>query len=187
MTKMNLRQHGLTDTEVQAYFVLFTAAINITTTPRWEDEFVRYALRRFYSTKSNNKPLLIDTNWIPPATIVEQLIEEGIDRVFIEDQIPVFRLYWREKGMPRISYGQTFYAYIKRSWGRDRPISMNKQWQPSKHVIDILSKQFPHVDIGLAVLEFRLFWGEQNKELSAEEWNKQFKIFVKKEALAISL
>src|SRR5690606_33273314 len=103
----------------------------------------------------------------PSADAVQILQRSGVSPTFIEDAVPEFLLYWRERGEAASTWNSKFIAHIRRQWARyssaleherdPHPIPSN--WQPSEDVQDIL--RMANIDLAFArelLPEFILFW-----------------------------
>src|SRR5699024_4531783 len=87
-----------------------------------------------------------ESDWWPSEDALLILERSGINRSFIEDAVPEFVLYWRERGDNAGTWNSKFIAHIRRQWARftsalehdqePRPIAAS--WQPSEDVLDIL-------------------------------------------------
>ncbi len=127
------------------------------------------------------------SDWRPSKDALEVLVKHaGISRAFVEDAIPEFVLYWRERGDVGKTWNSKFIQHVKRQWLRynsalerdtePRPIPEN--WQPSKDVFDVL--KLANIDLKFAhsqVAEFLLYWRESNQVYTS--WNTKFLQHVK--------
>src|SRR5690606_31365952 len=105
----------------------------------------------------------------------------GINRAFIEDSVPEFVLYWRERGAIEGAWNSRFIEHIRRQWSRysaalehdglPRPIP--EDWQPSSACFEIL--RLAEIDESYArekVSEFVLYWRDTRQPHAS--WNTQF-------------
>ena len=128
----------------------------------------------------------LENNWYPSSDALQILERAGISREFIDDAIPEFVLYWRERGISDGTWNSKFIAHIRRQWARyentleheqePRPISTN--WQPNEDVYDIL--RMANIDIAFAcemLPEFILFWRDAGTP--HRSWNTKFLQHVK--------
>lgn len=160
----------------------------------WDSRFfksVQHAWREFqsnprFAVTTSDAPRYMAADWQPSADALEILAMAGINRAFIEDAVPEFVLYWREKGDATTTWNSKFVQHVKRQWARfasalehdTEPRRINPDWQPSKDVFDIL--KLANIDADFArglVNEFVLFWREAN-ELT-RSWNTKFLQHVK--------
>jgi hypothetical protein len=124
--------------------------------------------------------------WHPSVDALQILERTGITREFIEDTIPEFVLYWRERGDDTATWNSKFIAHIRRQWARynnalehdqePRPIAPN--WQPNEDVYDIL--RMANIDIQFAgelLPEFILFWRDAGTP--QRSWNTKFLQFIR--------
>ena len=80
----------------------------------------------------------------------------GIARDFIEQAIPEFILYWRERGARAKELNSKFIQHIRIQWARyssslehsTEPKRIVDHWQPSEDVYDIL--RMSHIDLDFA-------------------------------------
>ncbi len=117
---------------------------------------------------------------------MEIMLRDGIDPAFIEQTIPEFILYWRERGSTPEGLNSKFIQHIRMQWTRysaglarttePRPIA--EDWQPDADVFDILA--MAHIDAAFAkslVPEFILYWRDSNQLHTS--WNSKFLQHVK--------
>jgi hypothetical protein len=132
---------------------------------------------RSTETTIDNQP----TDWRPSHDVLEILHRDQVNPEFIEDAVPEFLLYWRERGEASNTWNSKFLAHIRRQWAiytktmeldyEPREIAAN--WQPSEDVFDIL--KLANIDISFArqlVAEFVLFWRD-TKQIQ-RSWNTKF-------------
>lgn len=125
-------------------------------------------------------------DWFPSDDALQILERSGINRAFIEDAVPEFVLYWRERGDNAGTWNSKFIAHIRRQWAsftsalehdrEPRPIPTN--WQPSEDVNDIL--RLANIDQQFArdlLPEFILFWRDAGTP--QRSWNTKFLQHVK--------
>jgi hypothetical protein len=160
----------------------------------WDARFLKSVQSAWRDYQSNPRfavttadaPRYMAADWQPSNDALEILAMAGINRAFIEDAIPEFVLYWREKGDATTTWNSKFVQHVKRQWARyasalehdTEPRRINPDWQPSKDVFDIL--KLANIDADFArglVNEFVLFWREAN-ELT-RSWNTKFLQHVK--------
>lgn len=128
----------------------------------------------------------IDRQWQPSPDALEILHRAGINPEFIEDAIPEFVLYWRERGEASNTWNSKFIAHIRRQWARYtaalqqdyEPREIPANWQPNEDVYDIL--RMANIDIDFArqlIPEFVLFWRDSRQ--IQRSWNTKFLQHVK--------
>ena len=160
----------------------------------WASKFRQHVLKewRFQQSRDNaqaNREKAssdIASRWSPSPDALEILYRAGVNRTFIEDAIPEFVLYWRERGEVSSTWNSKFIAHIRRQWAKfnatlendyePRPIASN--WQPNEDVYDIL--RLANIDLDFArqqVAEFVLFWRD-TKQVH-RSWNTKFLQHVK--------
>lgn len=156
----------------------------------WPSRFRAHVLRRWREREQHSAASShadgMNSHWQPSDDAVQILERAGINREFIEDAVPEFVLYWRERGDASSTWNSKFIAHIRRQWARytaaveheqdPRPIAPN--WQPSEDVFDIL--RLANIDLDFAremIPEFVLFWRDTGKPLRS--WNSKFLQHVK--------
>jgi hypothetical protein len=157
----------------------------------WDNKFRKHVIERWQrglqvSAASEQPAATPDAVWYPSVDALQILERTGINREFIEDTIPEFVLYWRERGDNTGTWNSKFIAHIRRQWARysnalehdqePRPIAPN--WQPSEDVYDIL--RMANIDIPFAcelLPEFILFWRDAGTP--QRSWNTKFLQHVK--------
>jgi len=148
----------------------------------WRD----YQSNPRFAVATSDAPRYMASDWQPSVDALEILAMAGINRAFIEDAIPEFVLYWREKGDATTTWNSKFVQHVKRQWARfasalehdTEPRRIDPNWQPSKDVFDILKLATIDADFARGLVnEFVLFWREAN-ELT-RSWNTKFLQHVK--------
>lgn len=154
----------------------------------WPSRFRSHVLRRWREREqqqaSGAEPIAAD--WLPSDDAMEIMERSGVNREFIEDAVPEFVLYWRERGDVGSTWNSKFIAHIRRQWARyrnalqheDEPRPIPPGWQPSEDVYDIL--RLANIDVAFAqeqVAEFILFWRDAGTPLRS--WNSKFLQHVK--------
>ncbi len=156
----------------------------------WSSTFSQYVSRRWkkqqYADIEQAKNQPIDSDWRPSHDALDILLRDNISQHFIEDAIPEFILYWRERGTLDSNWNSRFLQHIRLQWARYTnavsheqafvPISNN--WQPSPEVFEIL--RMARIDADFArqqVAEFILFWRDSGQ--AQRSWNTKFLQHVK--------
>lgn len=160
----------------------------------WNARFLKHAVREWQRHRADAQhflpasdlPVEMQQSWRPSPDAVEILQRNGIAAGFIDDAIPEFVLYWRERGAATTTWNSKFIQHVKRQWARftqtlkydtePRPIPAN--WQPEAEVFDIL--QMANIDEQFArqcISEFVLYWKDSNQLHSS--WNTKFLQHVK--------
>ena len=128
----------------------------------------------------------LDNDWRPSMDAMEIMERGGIDRDFIEEAIPEFILYWRERGAAPRELNSRFIQHIRIQWAKytsslehsTEPKRISDDWQPSEDVYDIL--RMSHIDTGYALSllpEFIVYWKDTNQAHTS--WNSKFLQHVK--------
>ncbi|HBO12946.1 MAG TPA: hypothetical protein DD491_09200 [Halieaceae bacterium] len=158
----------------------------------WENKFRQHVLSCWRRRQQDaaeafrSPPAPLDGHWRPNADAMEILLRAGVARDFIDDSIPEFVLYWRERGSTPETLNTRFVQHIRRQWARfqssrehsTEPSRIAPDWQPSADVFDILA--LSHIDADFAralVPEFVLYWRDSNQLHSS--WNSKFLQHVK--------
>jgi len=155
-----------------------------------ESKFLQYALKNWREKEKieyqESKKVLIDNNWKPSEDARSILKGLEIGDSFIENLLPEFILFWKEKRIKSNSWNSTFLNHAKKQWARknfkldsdkeDQP--MSKDWLPSEDCIKVLEVTNIPVDfIESKIPEFRLYWIDAG-EISPN-WNNKFINFIK--------
>ena len=128
----------------------------------------------------------LDRHWRPSADALEILERDGVDDSFIEQAIPEFVLYWRERGVAPRELNTRFLQHIRIQWARfssslahsTEPSRIPAQWQPSEDVFDILRMSHIEADFARSLLpEFIIYWRDSNQVHTS--WNSKFLQHVK--------
>lgn len=155
----------------------------------WASKFRQHVLKqwRFHQSRqaavsqqqaSSND---IDQQWQPSPDALDILYRSEVTAEFIEDAIPEFVLYWRERGEAHSTWNSKFIAHIRRQWAQFtkameldyEPREIAANWQPNEDVYDIL--KLANIDMAFArqlVSEFVLFWRD-TKQIQ-RSWNTKF-------------
>ncbi|MDP1930848.1 MAG: DnaT-like ssDNA-binding domain-containing protein [Gammaproteobacteria bacterium] len=156
----------------------------------WGNAFYKYVLREWRQEQTRRGVSEMDTemstDWWPSAEAISILENAGISGTFIEDAIPEFVLYWRERGVTTGAWNTRFIEHIRRQWGKysasihhdTQPRRINEDWQPSPECFDIL--RMAEIDEEFArskVSEFVLYWRDTNQVHAS--WNTRFLQFIK--------
>ena len=152
----------------------------------WGSKFHQHVLRKWrdYETQRYRKEqeAPIHNDWAPSADAMEILVEKaGIRSEFVEDAIPEFVLYWRERGESHRTWNTKFVQHVRVQWAKftsaiehntdPRPIP--ESWQPSRDVFDVL--RLANIDLRFAqslVPEFVLYWRDRGSLHSS--WNTKY-------------
>ncbi len=158
----------------------------------WDSKFSQRILRLWAEseTKRNvaNKDYPIFSSWRPSEDAMELMTRKSeIPLSFIEDTIPEFIIYWKDRGTSSSTWNSMFINHVRLQWHRyqhslDSGVeakAISDNWEPSKDVYDILAMANidPHFARGL-IAEFILYWKDRN-ELH-RSWNTRFLQHVKR-------
>jgi len=154
----------------------------------WENKFrqhVRAQWRREEQSQSEafrvKEPTVLDNNWRPSLDALEILERNEVDQDFLEQAIPEFILYWRERGTNPKDLNSKFIQHIRIQWAKytsamvhsTEPKRITEQWYPPEDVMDILNMS--HIDAEFArslIPEFIIYWRDSNQAHTS--WNTKF-------------
>ncbi len=158
----------------------------------WENKFRQAVLKAWHRHQGQApgfevpETAPLDRHWQPSADAMEIMLRAGIERDFIEDAIPEFILYWRERGAPPKELNSKFIQHIRIQWARftasvehgSEPRPITDHWQPSTDVYDILRMSHIDLDFASALLpEFIVYWKDSGQAHTS--WNSKFLQHVK--------
>jgi hypothetical protein len=158
----------------------------------WENKFRQHVLSRWRNSQQSQAERfaitddVLSDNWYPSADALEILDRNGVARDFVDDAVPEFVLYWRERNPKEKTLNSKFIQHIRRQWARytsslshdTEPKRITDDWQPTEDVFDIL--RMSHIDphFALELLPaFILYWKDSNQMNSS--WNTKFLQHVK--------
>jgi hypothetical protein len=154
----------------------------------WENKFRQHVLslwRRHQQSQAEafRVPVTttLDKSWRPSADAMEIMERSEIERDFIEQAIPEFILYWRERGTNPKELNSKFIQHIRIQWAKytsslehsTEPKRISEQWQPTGDALDIL--RLSHIDTEFAhsmLPEFIVYWRDSNQAHTS--WNSKF-------------
>ena len=163
------------------------------TSHAWENKFRQHVISNWRRDQQGRAqsfevtpPAALDNAWRPSMDALEIMERSGIPQDFIEQAIPEFVLYWRERGAPPKELNSKFIQHIRIQWARysstlthsTEPRRMSDGWQPSEDVYDIL--RLSHIDLEYArslLPEFIVYWKDSNQVKTS--WNSKFLQHVK--------
>jgi hypothetical protein len=163
------------------------------TSHAWENKFRQHVINNWRRDQQHRAEAFqqpandtLDGNWRPSLDAMEILERSGVERAFIEQAIPEFVLYWRERGQAPRELNSKFLQHIRIQWAKyssslehsTEPRRIPDQWQPSEDVFDILRMSHIDTDFALALLpEFIVYWKDSNQAHTS--WNSKFLQHVK--------
>lgn len=188
------RQHGIPDAFsrsrvpefVQYWLDRGTAEFS------WGNKFYKFVLREWRHEQTRQgafeRAQPMGPQWAPSEDALMILTHAGINREFIDDAVPEFVLYWRERGESQGAWNTRFIEHVRRQWTRyratigidDVPRPIPVSWQPSPECYDILA--LAEIDPVFArgkVPEFVLYWRDSGQVRAS--WNTVFLQFIKQE------
>lgn len=158
----------------------------------WNAKFSNHVMRSYQRNKAelpfavSSEASIMQQSWQPSLDATDILKNIGIDPGFIDDSIPEFVLYWRERGDSTNTWNSKFIQHVKRQWAKftstlkydNEPKQILASWQPEPEVFDIIA--MANIDQKFAhelIQEFVLYWKE-SKQLHSS-WNSKFLQHVK--------
>lgn len=158
----------------------------------WSNKFRTWVLRAWREREADFLSINRDTDmpmyreWQPSLDALDILYKAGINKIFIEDCIPEFVLFWQERGENSKTWNSKFIQHIRNQWARyenaahydSEPRRIDPLWQPSGDVYDILTLANINIDFARSLVpEFVMYWRESNRVQSS--WNSKFLQHVK--------
>lgn len=158
----------------------------------WGNAFYKHVLKEWRNEQTRQGAYELSTvmsaQWQPSEDAVGILEISGINLSFIEDAVPEFVLYWRERGVVNGAWNTKFIEHIRRQWAKfsasfgydDTPKAMQANWQPSADCFEIL--QLAEIDEDYArskIPEFVMYW-KDSQQVKAS-WNTVFLQFIKQD------
>ncbi|MCG8413805.1 MAG: hypothetical protein MI746_06245 [Pseudomonadales bacterium] len=156
----------------------------------WGNAFYKHVLKEWRQEQTRRGAYelasTMSPEWHPNQDATEILERSGISRSFIEDAVPEFVLYWRERGVVHGAWNTKFIEHIRRQWAKftasfgvdDTPRPIPENWQPSSECYEIL--QLAEIDEDYArarVPEFVMYWRDSRQAKAS--WNTVFLQFIK--------
>lgn len=156
----------------------------------WGNAFYKFVLREWRQEQTRRGMSELETEmspqWWPSSDAFVILENAGINPQFIEDAVPEFVLYWRERGAANGAWNTRFIEHIRRQWSKysssiehdTLPRRIGEDWQPCAECFDILRLAEIDEDFARAkVREFVLYWRDTNQVHAS--WNTRFLQFIK--------
>ncbi|MBT4518537.1 MAG: hypothetical protein HOC23_00915 [Halieaceae bacterium] len=158
------------------------------TSHAWESKFRQHVTsnwRRHQQQQAEafrvKEPTVLDNSWRPSLDALEILARNEVDRSFIDQAVPEFILYWRERKATPKDLNSKFITHIRIQWAKytsamehsTEPKRIPQQWSPSGDAFDIL--RMSHIDEDFArslIAEFIVYWRDSNKVHTS--WNTKF-------------
>ncbi|MDB4427144.1 DnaT-like ssDNA-binding domain-containing protein [Porticoccaceae bacterium] len=190
-----LSQLGVTQLFAQQQIPQFVTYWRERNVPRhsWESKFIKEVWRQWQQAEASShrrrQEVALTNEWRPSRDALQILIGQGgINSNFVEDSIPEFILYWRDRGDLSSTWDSKFIQHIRRQWQffsgmmeqDSMPRKIEAQWQPRASVYDVL--QMANINREFAeqlVPEFILYWQENGMPQSS--WSTKFLQFVKRQ------
>lgn len=165
------------------------------TSHAWENKFRQHVVGNWRHKQQQQREkqnfqipseAVLDKFWRPSEDAMEIMLRGGIDPTFIEEAIPEFILYWRERGAAPRELNTRFIQHIRLQWAKytsaithsTEPRRMTDNWQPTPDVFDILGLSHIDNDFARSLLpEFIVYWKDSNQVQTS--WNSKFLQHVK--------
>lgn len=157
----------------------------------WGSKFMQHTIRKWREFEAQeyqrSKTTRISRDWQPSQDALNILVHHaGISGQFVEDAIPEFVLFWRERGATSDNWNKRFRDHVQRQWIRYRsalehdttPKRIPQNWQPSADVHEVL--RLANIELTFArnlIPEFVIYWRDSNQVHSS--WNTRFLQYVK--------
>jgi hypothetical protein len=156
----------------------------------WHHTFLNWVVSGWEKQRSQQNTRVLEStmspDWIPSDDAVSILEHGGISLGFIEEAVPEFVLYWREKGTSGSEWNSRFIAHVRRQWERythatendNTPRPIPRDFKPDPACFDVLAMANIDADFAeLQVGEFVLYWQDRNE--IHRSWNSKFLQHVK--------
>ena len=156
----------------------------------WGNAFYKHVIREWREEETrrgaHELATAMSAEWRPSPEATEILERADIGPSFIEDAIPEFVLYWRERGVNHGAWNTKFVEHIRRQWAKfsasfnldDTPRVISDSWEPSADCYEIL--QLAEIDEKFArsrIPEFVMYWKDSQQVKSS--WNTVFLQYIK--------
>lgn len=151
----------------------------------WNHSFLKWVVAEWEKQRSaqgaKEQECAMQAGWLPEQDAIDILEHAGISRSFIDDAIPEFILYWRERGTVTSGWNSKFIAHVRRQWERythalendTTPRPIPPDFTPSPACLEVLALANIDIDFALArVKEFILYW--QDRREAHGSWNTRF-------------
>ena len=190
-----LAQLGVTKEFAKQQIPQFVAYWRERNVPRhsWESKYIKEVWRQWQQAESTShrrsREVSVTGEWQPSQDALDLLIVKGgINPNFVDDAVPEFILYWRDRGDVSSTWNSKFIQHVRRQWQfytgmmeqDSMPRSMPAQWQPKESVYDVL--QMANIDRQFAqqtIPEFVLYWQENGTPQAS--WSTKFLQYVKRQ------
>ena len=190
-----LAQLGVTKEFAQQQIPQFVSYWRDRNVPRhsWESKYIKEVWRQWQQAQATqnrkSKEVLVTEAWRPSIDALDILITKGgISGNFVDDAIPEFILYWRDRGDVSSTWDSKFIHHVRRQWQfftgimdqDSMPRIITSQWQPKEAVYDVL--QMANIERSFAekiIPEFVLYWQENGTPQCS--WSTKFLQYVKRQ------
>lgn len=134
----------------------------------------------------------IDNLWRPDEVAYQMLAQHMIPRKFVEDAIPEFILYWRERGGVKHSWTVTFVKHVIHRWRHHQanpverllPVMLTRDWMPDSLALQQMENEGINQEIIQAAhVKFVLYWMESGQ--ARTDWSSKYLEYVRNYAARI--
>ncbi len=157
----------------------------------WESKYLKEVWRKWQQAESTKQQrraeFSLTRDWRPSNDAIEILVQQGeINSNFVEDSIPEFILYWRDRGDMSSTWDSKFIQHVRRQWhfytgmrnNETIPKPITASWQPTESVYDVL--RMANIEREFAeqlVPQFVIYWRENGAPQCS--WSTKFLQYVK--------
>ena len=156
----------------------------------WNNTFLKFIIKAWEENRTYQGIKELESqmsrSWKPSEDAFSILEHGGISRSFIEDAIPEFILFWRDKGLITSTWNTKFIQHIRFQWERFKsalehdftPRLIPADYEPSPACFEVLG--MANIDEDFAreqIREFILYW--QDRKEAHPSWNTKFLQHVK--------
>lgn len=152
----------------------------------WGQKFISHTIQRWrnFEEQENrkNKATAMFSNWQPSQACVDSMLQRGIARQFIFDQIQEFISFWQATGERHIAWESKFIQRVQSEWASQearRNVSNQgfpifNSWRPSEDAMEVMTvkSEIPLSFIEDSIAEFIIYWQEKGTE--SNTWNSLF-------------
>ncbi|MGV6806989.1 MAG: DnaT-like ssDNA-binding domain-containing protein [bacterium] len=159
----------------------------------WGSKFIKHVLRQWRTKEADDaksrREQPMQSEWRPSNDAVDILCNQaGISRNFVEDAIPEFVLYWRDRGTESSTWNSRFVQHVRRQWLRysvaieheSEPGLIPDQWRPTEDLYEVVKlANIPRTFAEAEIPNFVLYWRETKQ--AHNSWNTKFLQHVKRQ------
>ena len=158
----------------------------------WGNAFYKHVIKQWRGEQTRRgtyeSATVMSAAWRPSEAAMDIMEKAEVNSEFIEDAIPEFVLYWRERGIVNGTWNTKFIEHVRKQWAKfsasfgydDKPQLIPANWQPSADCYLVL--ELAEIDADYArskIPEFILYWQDSQKVKAS--WNTVFIQFIKQD------